>query len=61
MRNVTVTSQVTLKDVEDIDRMVEDGYFCSRSDAIRSFIRQGIGQMKEHIKAVESRRGGGGQ
>jgi len=50
MSNVTVTSMLTRKEVEAIDHMVELGYFCSRSDAIRYFIRKGYREKEAELK-----------
>jgi Arc/MetJ-type ribon-helix-helix transcriptional regulator len=38
-RNRTITAMVSEREVEVIDRLVENGYYCSRSDAVRAFVR----------------------
>ena len=50
MSNVTVTSMLTRKEVEAIDRLVKLGYFCSRSDAVRHFTRIGLREKEAELK-----------
>jgi len=44
MSNQTITSQMSEKEVELIDKLVTEGKFCSRSDAIRTLVREGLKQ-----------------
>lgn len=45
-RNRTITAMVSEREVEVIDRLVENGYYCSRSDAVRAFVRYCIARTE---------------
>jgi len=48
--NKTITAQMSEREVNLLDRIVSDGYYCSRSDAVRAFVRDGIVKtMREGI------------
>lgn len=38
-KNKTITAMVSEREVSIIDNLVDKGYYCSRSDAIRAFVR----------------------
>ena len=42
MRNIIVSTQLAPREVEEIDRLVEEGYYLSRSEAVRSLVRMGL-------------------
>lgn len=44
--NRTITAIVSEREVAIIDQLVKEGYYCSRSDAIRSFVRYCIARSK---------------
>jgi Arc/MetJ-type ribon-helix-helix transcriptional regulator len=47
MSNETITIRLSPRDVDLIDKRIEDGHFTSRSDAIRYFIRHVLNDMEE--------------
>jgi len=46
MKNRTITANVSEMEVNFIDELVNEGYYCSRSDAVRAFIRHCINKIK---------------
>ena len=48
--NRNITAQVSEREVEYLDHLVANGYYCSRSDAIRAFVRHCIKEsMREGL------------
>lgn len=41
-KNQSIATQISEREVRIIDKLVDNGYYCSRSDAIRAFIRCGL-------------------
>ena len=52
MANGSITVRLSEKDIEMIDRKVKDGYFTSRSDLIRYYVRHHLVDWDE----IERRR-----
>jgi len=46
MKNRVITTQISEKEAQKIDRLVSEGYYCSRSDAIRTFVRNSIANVE---------------
>lgn len=44
--NRPIATMLSARDVAIIDQMVNDGYYCSRSDAIRAFTRYCITRIE---------------
>ena len=56
---IKVSVNIELEDIEVIDKLVKDGMFLDRTDAIRHAIRYAFAQFyQEDIKAVVGRRVG---
>ena len=47
MKNKSVTANISEREVWLLDKLVEEGYYCSRSDAVRAFVRYGLNDFKE--------------
>ncbi len=50
-KNQSITAMISEREVRIIDRLVENGYYCSRSDAVRAFVRYGI-SLAENNKVI---------
>ena len=47
MKNMSVTASISDREVKLLDRLVKEGYYCSRSDAVRAFVRYGLSEYQE--------------
>ena len=54
-----VELQIPAEEVENVDELVSEGYYGSRSDAIRDIIRRGAVQLRSRYWLVETRGGDG--
>ena len=50
MRNIIISTMLAPREVEEIDRLVEEGHYLSRSEAVRSFVRMGLNFHREGEK-----------
>lgn len=48
MGNRIITAQISEKEFESINDLVNEGYYCSRSDAIRAFVRKSIEESRNN-------------
>ena len=48
MTRITVTCGFTEMELRRIDELVKEGYFCSRSDAIRLCTNESIGRRRSN-------------
>jgi len=53
MTNETITVRLSPKDIETIDRSIEEGHFTSRSDLVRYSVRHTLMQMNESDRKFE--------
>ncbi len=51
-----VEMQIPVEEVENVDELVREGYYGSRSDAIRDIIRRGAAQLRSRYWSVKTRR-----
>ena len=51
-----VEMRIPVEEVENIDELVREGYYGSRSDAIRDIIRRGAVQLRSRYWSVKTRR-----
>jgi len=52
-----VEMQIPAEEVGNIDELVREGYYGSRSDAIRDIIRRGAAQLRSRYWFVETKGG----
>ncbi len=52
-KNQPITALISEREVKIIDKLVENGYYCSRSDAVRAFVRYGIALAESNGIAVK--------
>jgi Arc/MetJ-type ribon-helix-helix transcriptional regulator len=53
MTNNSITIRLAPKDIEQIDNKVEEGYFTSRSDMIRTSVRHYINELGNIPPVIE--------
>jgi len=51
-----VEMQIPVEEVENIDELVGEGYYGSRSDAIQDIIRRGAAQLRSRCWCVKTKR-----
>ena len=51
-----VEMQIPVEEVENIDELVREGYYESRSDAISDIIRRGAAQLRSRYWCVKTKR-----
>jgi Arc/MetJ-type ribon-helix-helix transcriptional regulator len=51
-----VELQIPVEEVQNIDELVSEGYYGSRSDAISDIIRRGAVQLRSRYWCVKTRR-----
>ncbi|MGB2842475.1 MAG: ribbon-helix-helix domain-containing protein [Halobacteriota archaeon] len=51
-----VELQIPTEEVENIDELVKEGYYGSRSDAISDIIRRGAAQLRSRYWGVKTKR-----
>ncbi len=52
-----VELRIPAEEVENVDELVREGYYGSRSDAIRDIIRRGAAHLRSRYCFVEIKRG----
>jgi Arc/MetJ-type ribon-helix-helix transcriptional regulator len=51
-----VEMKIPAEEVENVDALVSEGYYGSRSDAIRDIIRRGAVQLRSRYRCVKTKR-----
>ena len=51
-----VELRIPTEEVENVDGLVRDGFYGSRSDAIRDIIRRGAAQLRSRYWCVKTKR-----
>lgn len=49
-----VNMQIPADEIENVDELVRDGYYGSRSDAIRDIIKRGAAQLRSRYWCVKT-------